>query len=71
MLSMAKKKKQDQDKDRHGSGFMIRLPEIYRTQLRKLREQMRRPMTSEIQIALEEHLAKFNLWPPSEKADEQ
>jgi len=27
---------------------------------------MRRPMTTEIQIALEEHLAKYKLWPPSE-----
>ncbi len=52
--------------DQHASGFLIRLPEIYRTQLRLLREKERRPFTEEVQIALEEHLAKKGLWPPQE-----
>jgi hypothetical protein len=67
MLRMAKRKKIDKpDEDRHASTFMVRLPEVYRDQLRKLRETTRRPMTTEIQIALEEHLAKSGLWPPEE-----
>jgi hypothetical protein len=61
---MAKQAKEN-GKDRHESGFMVRLPEVYREQLRKLQEKTRRPMTSDIQIALEEYLAKAGLWPPS------
>jgi hypothetical protein len=70
MPTMTKPKKKTED--RHGSGFMTRLPEVYRTQLRKLRARTRRPMTAEIQIALEEHLAKEGLWPPEaeEEAEE-
>jgi hypothetical protein len=48
---------------------MIRLPEVYRAQLRKLKMITRRPMTSDVQIALEEYLAKNGLWPP--RADEE
>jgi hypothetical protein len=66
MPLMTKKKKDD----RHGSGFMVRLPEVYRTQLRKLRAINRRPMTAEMQIALEEYLKKFNLWPPAEEEEQ-
>jgi hypothetical protein len=61
MASMTKKKGQ------HASGFMVRLPENFRTQLRRLQKQMRRPLTTEIQIALEKHLKEFKLWPPSEE----
>jgi hypothetical protein len=46
---------------RHASGFMVRLPEVYRIQLQQLCAQTRRTMTTEIQIALEEHLAKSGL----------
>jgi hypothetical protein len=63
-MPLMSKKKDSQD--RHGSGFMIRLPEVYRSQLRILRPKTRRPMTTEIQIALEEYLAKFDLWPPAD-----
>ncbi len=65
MSVMAKNKKQN-GRDRHASGFMVRLPEVYRTQLHQLCAQTRRTMTTEIQIALEEHLAKSGLWPPEE-----
>jgi hypothetical protein len=65
MPVMAKKK--EPEMDRHRSGFMLRLPEIYRTQLRKLRAKTRRPMTTDIQIALEEYLEKNELWPPEEE----
>jgi hypothetical protein len=64
MLRM--KKKEQPQEDRHRSGFMLRLPEIYRTQLKKLREKTRRPMTTDIQIALEKYLADNDLWPPPE-----
>ena len=62
---MAKNKKQSGE-DRHASGFMVRLPEVFRSQLQLLCAQTRRTMTTEIQIALEEHLAKSGLWPPQE-----
>jgi hypothetical protein len=67
MLTM--KNKKQPSKDQHVSGFMLRLPEIYRTQLRKLRLQSRRPMTTDVQIALEKYLAEFKLWPPEESPD--
>jgi predicted DNA-binding protein len=60
--TMAKKKKQT---DLHLSGFLIRLPEVYRDQLRKLKERTRRPMTEDVKIALEEYLKNHGLWPPS------
>jgi hypothetical protein len=66
MQTMKKKQKQP---DLHRSGWMIRLPEIYREQLRTLFQQMRRPMTTEVQIALEKHLAEFGLWPPKEPSE--
>jgi hypothetical protein len=62
---MAKNKKQNGG-DRHTSGFMVRLPEAFRTQLQQMCAQTRRTMTVEIQIALEEYLAKSGLWPPQE-----
>jgi hypothetical protein len=62
---MAKNKKQNGG-DRHASSFMVRLPEAYRTQLQQLCAQTRRTMTTEIEIALEEHLAKSGLWPPQQ-----
>jgi hypothetical protein len=60
--TMAKKKKKQED--RHASSFLIRLPEVYRDQLRLLRQQTRRAMTEEAKIALESHLASHDLWPP-------
>jgi hypothetical protein len=64
-----RKKKAAGEADRHRSPFMIRLPPIYQEQLRKLRAITRRPMTTEVQIALEKHLAENKLWPP-EAAEE-
>jgi hypothetical protein len=46
---------------------MVRLPEVYRDQLRILQEQTRRSFTMDIRVALEEYLAKFDLWPPGDK----
>jgi hypothetical protein len=64
MLDMAKKKPAE---DQHLSNFMVRLPEVYRDQLRILQEQTRRSFTMDIRVALEEYLAKFDLWPPGDK----
>lgn len=41
--------------DRHASGFLVRLPELMREPLEKLRTKHRRPITTEVQIALEKH----------------
>lgn len=71
MPAMAKERSRKKTADRHESPFMIRLPEVFRRQLAKLKEKMRRPMTTEIQVALEEYLAKHNLWPPEENGDEE
>lgn len=45
-------------KDRHKSGFMVRLPEKYRELMAKLRMKNRRTITTEVQIALDEHLKR-------------
>jgi hypothetical protein len=45
---------------------MFRLPAALYEQLVKLKQRDRRPMTVEIQIALEEYLTKKGLWPPGE-----
>jgi len=49
--------------DTHKSGFMVRLPESYRTILSKLKAKNRRTITVEIQIALDKH-AKDEGIPP-------
>ena len=49
---MAAKKK---PKDRHRSGFMVRLPEEHRTALDETTKRTRRAITTEVQIALEKH----------------
>lgn len=49
----------------HLSRFMVRLPEIYRKQLRKLQEKTRRRITEDVKIGLEEYLTKKGLWPPT------
>lgn len=56
--------KKQSTNDRHASNFMVRLPEVYRDQLKKLTEESRRSVTEEIKIAVEDHLKKKNLWPP-------
>src|SRR5262245_10631737 len=65
---MAKRRRGRPD-DRHASPFMVRLPEVYRAQLRRLQEAIRArhrfrpPMTALIQQALEDLLAQHDLWP--------
>jgi hypothetical protein len=49
------KKKADRPKDQHKSGFMVRLPEWHRAVLEGLKAKNRRPITAEVQIALERH----------------
>jgi hypothetical protein len=52
---MAGRNKTDKPKDQHKSGFMVRLPERYRPTFAALYKKHRRPMTVEVQIALEKH----------------
>lgn len=59
---MAAKKKAK--KDGHKSGFMVRLPEQYRPPLEQLRKKSKRPMTSEVQVALDKHFKDEGLTPP-------
>lgn len=54
--------------DRHASGFMIRLPEIFRSKLQVLRRKTKKPMTELVIVALKAFLARFGLW---KKADER
>lgn len=49
-------KKPAKPKDKHKSGFLVRLPESYRVALTELKRRTRRPITQEVQIALEAHL---------------
>lgn len=48
-------KKPKPPKDRHRSGFMVRLPEAHRVALEELKKKHRRAYTEEVQIALEKH----------------
>lgn len=59
---MAKKKT-----DRHKSGFMVRLPAIYRELLNQVRLKSRRTITVEVQIALDKHLKDEGIQPPPVK----
>jgi hypothetical protein len=65
LTTMARKKTKSEAADRHASGFMVRLPEVYREQLRLLRPKTRRTMTEEIKMAIEKHLEAEGLWPPT------
>lgn len=59
-------KKKTGKKDGHRSKFMVRLPESHRPNLNALKKLNRRPITVEIQIALEEHYRKHGLPVPEE-----
>lgn len=43
----------------------IRIPLVYRNQLKKLTAQTRRREVEEVKIALEKYLADNGLWPPT------
>lgn len=47
-----------------------RLPEDLLAAMEKMAEEMRRPVTTELEIAIEEHLSKAGYWPPKEDAVE-
>lgn len=53
-------------KDRHKSGFMIRLPESFREPVAELKRKTRRPITVEVQLAMEAHLKANGVKPPSQ-----
>ncbi len=48
-------KKPVKPKDKHKSGFMVRLPAEYHEKLRRLTERTQRKMTTEVQRALDRH----------------
>ena len=51
--------------DRHKSGLMIRLPESARPILIALKAKNRRPTTTEVLIALEQHAKAEGIKPPA------
>ncbi len=58
------KKKRTPPKDRHKfSVWGLRLPPIYRTQIKLLAARNRRTDTEEVKIAIERYLAENELWP--------
>jgi hypothetical protein len=54
----------EQKKDRHQSGFVLRLPVAYRHKLKELKAKTRRAYTVEVQMALDLHLKKNGIDPP-------
>jgi len=54
--------------DRHSSRNMIRLRDEMHQQLEKLKKITRRTKTEDVHIALEEYLAKYDLWPPADSS---
>lgn len=64
---MGKKRAAPQAKraeDRHLSGFMVRLPAIYREKMLELKRKTRRPFTADIQIALNSYFRENGVEPP-------
>lgn len=51
---------------RTGKQLQIWIPAPLRDALDAATKTQRRPLTTEVIIALEEHLAKLGLWPPAE-----
>ena len=50
--------------DQHVSNFMVRMPMHYRPALAALKAKNRRPITVELQIALDRYLASEGIKPP-------
>jgi predicted DNA-binding protein len=55
--------------DRHSSHFLVRLPEVYRTQLMKLKKRTGKTLAAAVRDALEAYLAEHGLWPPPTKPE--
>lgn len=47
------------------TGFMVRLPDRFRPVMEALRKKNRRPMTEEVQIALEKYVLSEGISPPT------
>ncbi len=61
---MAMGRKKLSAKDRHKSGFMLRLPESYRTLLDAITAETHRSLTVEVQLALIDYAKKNGKPPP-------
>lgn len=73
MLDMAKRRKTDDDAskpkpNRTGVPLYVYVPPEIRSAIDELAERNRRPLTSEVLIALEAHLKAAGLWPPKKPA---
>jgi hypothetical protein len=55
--------------DRHRERFLVRLPEIFRSKLRILRDRTQQPMTALIRMAVKLLLRAHGLW--SKKDDQE
>jgi hypothetical protein len=55
--------------DRHSSGFMLRLPEIFRTKLRLLKQKTGKPMTELVGAALKLLLRQSRMWQKEDERD--
>ena len=62
MLTVARPKKSERSPRRSRT---YRLPDDLVEQLETLAERNRRPVTTELEVALEEHLKRNKLWPPT------
>lgn len=60
-MDVAKKKKRT---DEHKSGFLVRLPEVYRGLLLELKQQTDRPITAMVRRALDAYLKENGVEPP-------
>jgi hypothetical protein len=59
----------DRPGDRHRQAFKLRLPEIFRTKLRVLKERTGMPMTKLVQSALITLLRGFGLWTKKDETE--
>lgn len=58
-------KPKDKPKDQHKSGFLVRLPEVYRELLQKLKQKTDRPITASVRRGVDKELKENGIEPPS------
>jgi hypothetical protein len=69
-MASKKKARSESTKDRHVSGWMVRLSSELKEGIRQVAEKHRRTLTTEVNIAVEEYLKVHGLWPLPEPQGE-
>jgi len=57
--------KKTSSRDYHRSGFLVRIPEVYREKLKELKRKTDRPFAASVRRALDDYLGKHGVSPVS------